>query len=93
MTDDQFALLQDKVTLWRKASTEGQMELRDYNRRAGEALAAALVERAELLDVLKAAKRQMWIDASSTWTMSDFKNWALIQKIDAVLTLADGVAR
>lgn len=53
MTADQFALLQDKVALWRRASTEGSMELRDYNRRAGEALTAALVERAELLGAIK----------------------------------------
>lgn len=53
MTQDQFVLLQDKVALWRKASTEGSMELRDYNRRAGEALTAAIVERAELLATLK----------------------------------------
>lgn len=53
MTDDQFALLQDKVALWGNASVSGSMELRDYNRRAREALATALVERAALLAALK----------------------------------------
>lgn len=53
MTEDQFALLQDKVTLWGNASVSGAMELRDYNGRAREALATALVERAGLLKALK----------------------------------------
>lgn len=53
MTHDQFTLMQDKIALWRRASVEGSMELRDYNGRAAEALTTALVERAELLAELK----------------------------------------
>lgn len=42
MTPAQLELLYDKLDLWRRASTEGNMELRDYNRRCAEALARAL---------------------------------------------------
>lgn len=50
-------------------------------------------DRQALMDALKAAKSQMWIDARAAWTMADFKNWAVIQQIDAALTKADGVVR
>lgn len=42
LTDAQRELLEDKFVLWDRASREGNMELRDYNRRAAEALKAAL---------------------------------------------------
>lgn len=42
MTDDQRVLLEDKFILWDRASREGAMDLRDYNRRAADALKAAL---------------------------------------------------
>jgi hypothetical protein len=54
MTPDQFAILQDKVSVWRNSSTTGAVDFRDYNRRTAEALTAALVERAELLVALVA---------------------------------------
>lgn len=52
MTRDQFTLLQDKISVWRRASTEGSMGLRDYSKRAAEALTAALLERAALHEVI-----------------------------------------
>ena len=42
LTDAQRELLEDKFVLWDRASREGNMELRDYNRRAAEALKVAL---------------------------------------------------
>lgn len=42
LTDAQRELLEDKFILWDRASREGNMELRDYNRRAAEALKVAL---------------------------------------------------
>jgi len=42
ITEDQLELLRDKYVLWDRASREGNMELRDYNRRAADALKAAL---------------------------------------------------
>lgn len=42
LTDDQRELLEDKFLLWDRASREGSMDLRDYNRRAADALKAAL---------------------------------------------------
>lgn len=42
LTDAQRVLLEDKFVLWSRASREGPMDLRDYNRRASEALKAAL---------------------------------------------------
>lgn len=42
MTEDQRILLEDKYVLWERASREGPTELRDYNRRAAEALKACL---------------------------------------------------
>ncbi len=50
---------------------------------AAPALAAALVE----------AKREMWMAARDQWNLSDFNNWAVIQQINAALTLFDGKAR
>jgi len=52
LTRDQFTLLQDKIALWRRSATEGAMDLRDHNKRAGEALTAALLERAALHEVI-----------------------------------------
>lgn len=42
LTDAQRELLEDKFVLWDRYSREGSMELRDYNRRAAEALKVAL---------------------------------------------------
>lgn len=42
LTEKQRELLEDKLALWREGSTNGNMEMRDYNRRCAEALAAAL---------------------------------------------------
>lgn len=42
LTDAQRLLLEDKFVLWDKASRSGPMDLRDYNRRAAEALKVAL---------------------------------------------------
>ena len=55
----------------------------------GKLIAAA----PELYAALVEAKREMWLAARSTWTMSDFKNWAVVQQIDAALEKADGMAR
>ena len=46
-----------------------------------------------LLAALIEAKKEMWMSARTHWTLADFKNWAIIQQIDAALTLATGVAR
>lgn len=42
LTDAQRELLEDKFILWDRASREGSMEMRDYNRRAADALKVAL---------------------------------------------------
>ena len=42
LTDAQRELLQDKFVLWDRASREGNMDLRDYNRRTADALKTAL---------------------------------------------------
>lgn len=42
LTDEQRELLEDKFVLWDRASREGNMDLRDYNRRCAEALKIAL---------------------------------------------------
>lgn len=55
MTEDQFALLQDKISVWRTTTNVGPVEFRDYNRRAADALTAALVERADLERALQSA--------------------------------------
>lgn len=46
-----------------------------------------------LVAALIAAKQEMWLTARHTWTMADFKNWAVIQQIDAALEAADGKPR
>ena len=47
MTEAQLELLRDKHVLWDRASREGAMDLRDYNRRAAEALKQLLAEHSE----------------------------------------------
>lgn len=47
LTKAQRELLEDKFVLWDRASREGNVELRDYNRRAAEALKVALAIVAE----------------------------------------------
>lgn len=42
LTDAQIELLADKYVLWERASREGSPDLRDYNKRAAEALKTAL---------------------------------------------------
>lgn len=42
LTDAHRELLEDKFLLWDRASREGPTDLRDYNRRAAEALKTAL---------------------------------------------------
>lgn len=42
MTPDQITLLRDKAQLWRREAAQGNMELRDYNRRCADALEALL---------------------------------------------------
>jgi hypothetical protein len=42
ITPEQRELLEDKLQIWRWAAKEGNMELRDYNRRCADALEAAL---------------------------------------------------
>lgn len=44
MTDAQLELLRDKYVLWDRASREGAMDLRDYNRRCADALGQLLAE-------------------------------------------------
>lgn len=55
--------------------------------------AALLIASADLRDALIEAKKALWTGARDQWTMADFKNWAVIQQIDAALTKATGVAR
>ncbi|PWJ81511.1 hypothetical protein C7441_11043 [Pseudaminobacter salicylatoxidans] len=47
----------------------------------------------DLVAALIAAKQEMWLAARHQWTMADFKNWAVIQQIDAALEKADGKPR
>ena len=47
----------------------------------------------DLLAALVAAKQEMWSDAKPAWALSDFKNWPIIQQIDAALEKADGKPR
>lgn len=48
MTDDQLALLRDKVEVWTRDSERGPLDLRDYTRRSAEALAMLLRRYSEL---------------------------------------------
>lgn len=44
LTEKQKELLKDKLDLWRRASVEGAVSSRDYNRRAAAALEALMRE-------------------------------------------------
>ncbi len=47
----------------------------------------------ELYEALVEAKKELWLTARVNWTMADFKNWAVVQQIDAALEKADGERR
>lgn len=47
----------------------------------------------DLREALVEAKKALWIGARGRWNLADFKNWAVVQQIDAALTKADGVER
>lgn len=47
----------------------------------------------EMHAALVAAKQEMWLSARASWNMADFKNWAIVQQIDAALEKADGKQR
>jgi hypothetical protein len=74
-------------------ATEAMIRMREPRRSSGPHPDPCDELIGEMAAALKAAKQQMWIDARPTWTMADFKNWAVIQQIDAALTRADGLAR
>lgn len=42
----------------------------------------------DLYEALVEAKRELWAGARHQWTSADFKNWAVIQQIDAALAKA-----
>lgn len=44
MTPDQIEILKDKVSVWKQYSADGNMDMRDYNRRCAAALEALLSE-------------------------------------------------
>lgn len=48
----------------------------------------ASVVHSQMIAALVEAKREMWCIARTQWTMADFKNWAVIQQIDAALDAA-----
>jgi hypothetical protein len=52
VTEAQLELLRDKYVLYDRASREGPMDMRDYNRRAAEALKALLSEREDATNAL-----------------------------------------
>ena len=72
VTDAQAALLRDKYVLWERASREGPMDLRDYNRRAAEALKAALMAVSESHQRVLA--RENWRDCKICGGVVDLTN-------------------
>jgi hypothetical protein len=65
------------------------------NQTAEQAMATArmFAAAARLHTALIAAKQEMWMMCRTSWNMADFKNFAVVQQIDAALTLADGKPR
>lgn len=64
-----------------------------YGRDEGRANARLIAAAPDLLAALIAAKQELWLSARSQWTMRDFKNFAVVQQIDAALEMADGKPR
>jgi len=60
----------------------------DQSRQEGEDNAALIAAAPDMYEALKQAKREMWDMARHQWALSDFKNWAVIQQIDAALAKA-----
>lgn len=53
-----------------------------------EALGKMFAAAPAMIAALAEAKREMWLIARHQWTLADFKNWAVIQQIDAALNAA-----
>lgn len=51
------------------------------------AVVAAAKAYQPMREALEAANREMWESARHQWVMADFKNWAVIQQIDAALKI------
>lgn len=47
----------------------------------------------DLYAALTVAKRELWNFSMARWNLSDFKNFAVVQQIDAALSKADGKDR
>lgn len=58
-----------------------------------EALGMLFAASPDLRAALIEAKREMWSMCRHQWNLSDFKNFAVIQQIDAALQKADGMER
>lgn len=83
MTLEQFVILQDKITLWRRVASEGVTDLRDYNQRAADALSAALIERADLMHALVALRCEL---GDRWWQLGD----DVAENADAAIARAEG---
>ena len=55
-----------------------------------QALALQMAAAPDLVEALVAAKRELWEGARGQWNVEDFKNWAVVQQIDAALRKARG---
>lgn len=66
---------------WMSGSIEGHDGENNAPREAAD-----LIE--EMVKALVEAKRELWATARSQWTMEDFKNWAVVEQIDAALDKA-----
>lgn len=82
LTDAQRELLEDKFVLWDRASREGSMVLRDYNRRAAEALKVALA----LASSAEAAEAR----ATQAEQAQDREITALREALERIASYGDG---
>jgi hypothetical protein len=69
MTEAELTVLRDKYVLYERASREGPMDMRDYNRRAAEAMKALLSEREEAANAL--GERDAARDTLALWMLNN----------------------
>jgi hypothetical protein len=90
VTADQQTLLRDKIAIWRQQASQGPVEMRDYNRRAAEALEALFADweasdptpwRDALHDLVMCRSEQLAIGGGPGWKEREARAWRAAEEL------------